>query len=119
MSEKTKHSHSHGPGCGHVAIEHDGHVDYVHDGHLCHQEGNRVEDHVVAVTNSNPEGCHEFEGKLSHSADHHHGPGCGHEAIPHGDHIDYLVDGRLHHAHGDHCDDHGPVRVATPQSTHV
>lgn len=32
-------------------------------------------------------------------------------AVPHGDHIDYLVDGRLHHPHDDHCDDHGPVEV--------
>jgi zinc transport system permease protein len=27
------HGHEHGPGCGHVAIEHGDHVDYVHDGH--------------------------------------------------------------------------------------
>lgn len=26
------HPHTHGPGCGHEAIEHDGHIDYVHDG---------------------------------------------------------------------------------------
>jgi hypothetical protein len=31
---------------------------------------------------------------------------------PHGDHLDYLVNGRLHHPHGDHCDDHGPVQLA-------
>jgi hypothetical protein len=31
--------------------------------------------------------------------------------VPHGDHHDYLIDGRLHHPHGDHCDDHGPVTV--------
>src|SRR5580704_10925438 len=43
---------------------------------------------------------------------HEHGPNCGHEAVPHGDHIDYLVNGRLHHPHGDHCDDHGPVQLA-------
>lgn len=41
-----------------------------------------------------------------------HGPGCGHEAVPHGDHVDYLVDGHLHHPHGDHCDDHGPLEKA-------
>jgi zinc transport system permease protein len=28
-----RHRHVHGPGCGHVAIEHGDHVDYVHDGH--------------------------------------------------------------------------------------
>jgi hypothetical protein len=27
-----------------------------------------------------------------------HGPGCGHEAVPHGDHVDYLVDDHLHHS---------------------
>lgn len=27
------HPHVHGPGCGHVAVEHGDHVDYVHDGH--------------------------------------------------------------------------------------
>ena len=26
-----------------------------------------------------------------------------------GDHIDYIVDGRLHQQHEDHCDDHGAV----------
>jgi hypothetical protein len=36
---------------------------------------------------------------------------CGHEQVPHGDHMDFLVNGHLHHKHGDHCDDHGPVTV--------
>jgi hypothetical protein len=26
--------------------------------------------------------------------------------------VDYVVDGRLHHPHGDHCDDHGAVELA-------
>ena len=38
--------------------------------------------------------------------DHVHGPDCGHTAIKHGDHIDYLHDGHLHHPHGDHVDEH-------------
>ena len=29
----VEHRHKHGPGCGHVAIEHGDHIDYVHDGH--------------------------------------------------------------------------------------
>ena len=45
----------------------------------------------------------------SHDADHVHGEGCGHPAIEHDGHIDYLVDGHLHHPHGGHCDDHGPA----------
>jgi len=32
-----------------------------------------------------------------------HGTGCGHEAVPHGDHVDCLVDGHLQHPHGEHC----------------
>jgi hypothetical protein len=31
--------------------------------------------------------------------------------VPHGDHIDYLVDGHLHRAHLGHCDDHGPLET--------
>ncbi|MBA2319336.1 MAG: hypothetical protein H0V93_16390 [Euzebyales bacterium] len=43
---------------------------------------------------------------------HSHGEGCGHTAVSHAGHADYLVDGHLHHAHGGHCDDHGPLIVA-------
>jgi len=31
--------------------------------------------------------------------------------VRHGDHVDYLVDGHLHHPHGDYCQDHGPITV--------
>ena len=31
--------------------------------------------------------------------------------MPHGDHVDYLVNGHLHHPHGTHCDDHGPLEL--------
>lgn len=40
--------------------------------------------------------------------DHEHGPGCGHEAIRHEDHMDYLHDGHRHAAHGGHYDEHAP-----------
>ena len=39
--------------------------------------------------------------------DHEHGVGCGHPAIVHGDHVDYLHDGQLHSAHEGHYDEHG------------
>ena len=109
------HPHEHGPGCGHTGIKHGDHVDYLHDGHLHHQDGGQVLEHAIPVSDANPEGCHPAEG-AAHSGDHVCGPGCGHEPVPHGDHIDYLVydaDGnaRLHHPHGDHCDDHGPVEI--------
>jgi hypothetical protein len=45
-------------------------------------------------------------------AGHQHGSGCGHTTIKHQGHVDYLVEGRLHHPHGDHCDDHGPVEMS-------
>jgi zinc transport system permease protein len=37
---------------------------------------------------------------------HEHGPDCGHEPLPHGDHVDYLHDGHRHAVHGAHYDDH-------------
>ena len=40
--------------------------------------------------------------------DHHHehGPDCGHRAVQHGDHVDYVHDGHRHAAHGGHYDEH-------------
>jgi zinc transport system permease protein len=38
--------------------------------------------------------------------DHEHGPDCGHEAVPHQDHVDYLHDGDRHAAHKSHYDVH-------------
>jgi hypothetical protein len=32
--------------------------------------------------------------------------------VPHGDHVDYLVGGHLHHSHGGHCDNHGLIKAA-------
>lgn len=37
---------------------------------------------------------------------HDHGPGCGHLAVPHDDHVDYVHDGHRHAAHGAHYDEH-------------
>jgi zinc transport system permease protein len=37
---------------------------------------------------------------------HEHGPDCGHVAVPHGDHVDYVHDGHRHAAHGKHYDEH-------------
>jgi zinc transport system permease protein len=39
--------------------------------------------------------------------DHEHGPGCGHPALEHDDHLDYLHDGHRHAAHAGHYDEHG------------
>jgi hypothetical protein len=37
--------------------------------------------------------------------EHQHGEYCGHKAIKHGNHIDYLHDGHLHRIHGNHIDE--------------
>jgi len=41
--------------------------------------------------------------------EHEHGPGCGHPAIEHDHHVDYLHDGHRHAPHGGHYDEHDPV----------
>jgi hypothetical protein len=105
------HSHTHGSGCGHTAIEHDGHTDYLHDGHLHHPHGDHVDEHTLAINAQNPDQCTPTHQCSGHDTQHVHGPDCGHPQVPHGNHMDYLVDGHLHHPHGDHCDHHGPVAV--------
>jgi hypothetical protein len=105
-------SHTHGANCGHQGIIHQGHVDYLHDGHLHHMEGNKVEEHSLPVDANNPSACTSGHSCNAHEASHKHGPDCGHQAVPHGDHVDYLVDGHLHHPHEGHCDNHGKVQLA-------
>ena len=106
------HDHVHGPDCGHIAVRHADHVDYLHGGHLHRPHGDHVDEHAIEISAANPAGCtpdHECEG---HGEAHEHGPACGHEPVPHGDHVDYLVDGHLHHPHDSHCDDHGELKLA-------
>jgi zinc transport system permease protein len=38
--------------------------------------------------------------------EHEHGPQCGHDAVRHGDHVDYVHDGHRHAVHGGHYDEH-------------
>lgn len=112
MGENLEHSHDshlHGPGCGHPAIRHGDHLDYLQNGKLVHLDGEQPIEHHIDVSQTNPDDCRPLPESFTDG--HRHGPGCGHPPVPHGDHIDYLVDGRLHHPHGDHCDDHGPLDV--------
>lgn len=102
------HAHAHKGGCGHAAVAHDGHVDYLHDGHLHHAHEQHVHEHVVAVSSANPVD-EDLTTKVAN--DRHAGADDRHESVQHGDHFDHLHDGRLHHAHGDHVDDHGPVEL--------
>jgi hypothetical protein len=87
-------------------------VDFLHDGHMHHAHGDHVDECTISVDSTNPAACTPKHACKSHDASHAHGPKCGHEAVPHGDHVDYLVDGHLHHPHGTHCDDHGPLARA-------
>jgi hypothetical protein len=106
------HDHVHGPGCGHTAVMHADHLDYLHAGHLHSPHGEHVDEHAIEISTANPADCtpdHRCEG---HGEGHEHGAGCGHESVPHGVHVDYLVDGHLHHPHDGHCDDHGELRLA-------
>jgi hypothetical protein len=99
------HGHVHSEHCGHTRVRHDGHADYLHDGHLhCPHDGH-YDERAIEVSATNPAKCAPVTCACNHDD-------CGHEKVPHGDHVDYLVNGRLHHRHGDHCDDHGPVTLA-------
>jgi hypothetical protein len=105
-----QHDHTHGPGCGHPSVQHGDHIDYLHDGHLHRAHDGHYDECALEVGPANPADCapHDCAG---HDAAHQHGPDCGHPAVPHGDHVDYLVDGHLHHPHNGHCDHHGAVAL--------
>jgi hypothetical protein len=105
------HDHVHGSGCGHTAVRHGDHTDFVHDGHLHRAHDGHVDECALPAGAPNPAQCTPSHGCDGHAGQHRHGAQCGHEALPHGDHTDYLVSGHLHHPHQGHCDDHGPVSI--------
>ncbi len=96
------HPHVHGPGCGHQQITHGDHTDYLHDGHLHSPHGSHNDEHHLDVNRRLPAAC----APLDCPERHHEGRD---PAVPHGDHVDYEVDGTLHHPHEDHCDLHGRI----------
>lgn len=106
------HAHTHAPGCGHTAVTHEGHVDYLHDGHMHHVHEQHVDEHAIGVSATNPADCDSGHACGEHDGSHTHSATCGHEAVPHGDHQDYIVAGHLHNQHGSHCDDHGKLATA-------
>ena len=101
-----RHGHIHSPGCGHLAVRHGDHVDYLNDGLLDHRHGDEQQIHKLQGQVDGH--VHASPGHPHH---HRHGANCGHPAVAHDDHVDYLVAGRLHHPHGDHCDDHGALEL--------
>ena len=91
------HDHEHDRWCGHAAVPHDGHLDFLHEGHLHHLDA----DHVDEV----PDALDALH--LPHAGHMHvHGPACGHEAIPHEDHVDYRHGAHRHAGHDVHYDEH-------------
>jgi zinc transport system permease protein len=54
-----------------------------------------VDDHEVSVAHTMTEGH-----------PHQHGPRCGHKAVTHGDHTDFIHEGHRHAPHVDHYDEH-------------
>ncbi len=61
---------------------------------------------LVADEDASFEEAHAVAGHSEGEHAHAHGDDCGHPAVPHGDHVDYVHDGHLHAAHGDHWDEH-------------
>ena len=51
-----------------------------------------------------PANAHQVVDEEEHA--HEHGEACGHVAVPHGDHVDYVHDGHRHAAHEKHYDEH-------------
>ncbi len=107
------HSHHHAAGCGHTAIQHGDHVDYLHEGHLHRVHSDHVDECSIPEDKVNPARCTPQHACTGHDPAHQHRSGCGHHAVPHGDHVDYLVHGHLHHPHSGHCDDHGALQVVS------
>lgn len=103
------HDHKHGGSCGHQMVKHGDHTDYLHDGHLHYVHDDHVDEHSIDETSANKSECTPAHSCSGHSIEHSHGKDCGHEAVPHGDHVDYLVNGHLHSPCEDHCDDHGII----------
>lgn len=99
------HQHQHSIACGHTKIRHGNHIDYLHNGHLHHEHQGHWDECKIEVSETNPDICKPIDCGCNHDED------CGHEMVPHGGHYDYLVNGRLHHVHNGHCDDHGPVEL--------
>lgn len=98
-------SHVHSEKCGHTRIRHNDHIDYLSNGHMQYVHGTHVDEHVLEVTDINPALCMRIECRDTLQHKEHA------EKVPHGDHFDYLINGRLHHVHESHCDDHGPLAL--------
>ena len=53
-----------------------------------------------------PRSVHTSTHTVHEAREHTLGAGCGHVAVPHGDHVDYVHVGHRHAAHDSHWDEH-------------
>jgi hypothetical protein len=125
---KSFRSHVHGEFCGHTTVIHENRIDFLCDGelHFVTCSGS-VYPHKLPISNINPAICKLISSSVL-SLDENfqdrddagdedmgercwHREGCGHPQVAHGDHVDYLVRGRLEFIHGDHVDDHGVLEI--------
>ena len=51
--------------------------------------------------------------------EHIHGDGCGHRAVEHDDHLDYLHNGHWHASHDGHYDEHLNIRYVMVHECHT
>ncbi|NEK60266.1 metal ABC transporter permease [Geodermatophilus sabuli] len=74
----------------------------------------------TAVSGATARRRHQRRAEVHAAHPHEHGENCGHQPVPHGDHVDYDHDGHLHAAHrtgaGVHYDEHGQ-HTAPPAGT--
>jgi zinc transport system permease protein len=72
---------------------------------------------TVAVREAGGRRRHRRRAAVHAAHPHEHGEGCGHQPVPHGDHVDYDHDGHLHSPHrtgsGVHYDEHGEHAAPT------
>lgn len=102
------HEHVRCDSCGRIAGVSDCVVDDA-TSRIQHDTGFSVRSHQVVFVGRCAEcaaesGADEHTRHLAHP--HQHGPGCGHVAVKHEDHVDYVHGGHRHAAHGDHWDEH-------------
>ncbi len=68
---------------------------------------------AVAVTKSALDHAAARRHRRAEQHDHEHGEGCGHPAVMHGDHVDYLHGGHRHAPHEGHYDEHDGAQATS------
>lgn len=87
----------------------DAHVSHVITDALAHVQEAVSDQEADTRTEGSPMNSRthaEHESAEHTLAEHTHGDDCGHEAVQHGDHVDYRHDDHQHALHDDHYDEH-------------